>query len=35
MDVLKADTEKRKAELIAQYGEQAANGVIKITTKKQ
>jgi len=34
MDVIKPDTEKRKAELIAQYGEQAANGVIKITTKK-
>jgi TonB family protein len=34
INVLKADSEKRKAELIAQYGEQAANGVIIITTKK-
>jgi len=34
MNILKADSEKRKAELIAQYGEQAANGVIIITTKK-
>jgi TonB family protein len=34
MNILKPDSEKRKAELIAQYGEQAANGVIIITTKK-
>lgn len=34
MNVLKPDSEKRKAEFIAQYGEDAANGVILITTKK-
>ncbi|MDD4967985.1 MAG: TonB family protein [Paludibacter sp.] len=34
IDVLKADTEVKKAELIAKYGPQAANGVILITKKK-
>ena len=34
MNVLKPETEKRKAELIEQYREDAANGVILITTKK-
>jgi TonB family protein len=33
-NILKPESEKRKAELIAQYGEDAANGVILITTKK-
>ena len=34
VDVLKADTEVKKAELVAKYGPQAANGVILITKKK-
>jgi len=34
MNVLKPDTEKKKAEYIAQYGYNAENGVILITTKK-
>jgi len=34
VDVLKPDTDAKKAELIAKYGEQAANGVIVITKKK-
>ncbi|MDR3651484.1 MAG: TonB family protein [Paludibacter sp.] len=34
INVIKADSEKRKAELVAQYGEQATNGVILITMKK-
>ena len=34
VNVLQADTEAKKAELIAKYGEQAVNGVILITSKK-
>jgi len=34
VDVKKPDTEEQKAELIAKYGENAANGVIEITKKK-
>ena len=34
INVLKPDSEKKKAELIAQYGKEGANGVILITTKK-
>jgi len=33
-NILKADTESKKAELIAKYGERAANGVIELTSKK-
>jgi TonB family protein len=35
VDVLKPDTEAKKAELISKYGEGAINGVIIITMKKQ
>jgi TonB family protein len=35
VDVLKPDTEAKKAELISKYGERAVNGVIIITMKKQ
>jgi TonB family protein len=35
VNVLKADTEAKKTELILKYGEQAVNGVIEITMKKQ
>jgi TonB family protein len=35
VDVLKPDTEAKKAELISKYGEGAVNGVIVITKKKQ
>ena len=34
VDVKKPETEEQKAELIAKYGENAANGVIEITKKK-
>jgi len=34
VNILKADTEAKKAELILKYGNQAANGVIIITKKK-
>jgi len=34
VDVLKPDTETKKAELVAKYGADAANGVILITCKK-
>ena len=33
VEVIKPDTEAKKAELISKYGENAANGVVKITTK--
>jgi TonB family protein len=33
-NILKADTESKKADLIAKYGERAANGVIELTSKK-
>ena len=35
VDVLKPDTEEKKAELISKYGKGAVNGVIIITMKKQ
>ncbi len=34
MNVIKPGNDKKKTELVAQYGEDAANGVIKIETKK-
>jgi TonB family protein len=34
VNVVKPDTEAKKAELVAKYGENAANGVIEITSKK-
>ena len=34
VEVLKGDSEEKKNELINKYGDQAANGVIMITTKK-
>jgi len=34
IDVLKPDTEAKKAELVAKYGENGANGVVSITRKK-
>jgi len=33
VEVIKPDTEAKKAELISKYGENAANGVVKIATK--
>jgi outer membrane receptor for ferrienterochelin and colicin len=33
VEVIKPDTEAKKAELISKYGENAANGVVKIITK--
>jgi len=34
VNVLKPDTEAKKAELVAKYGENAANGVVEVTKKK-
>jgi len=34
VNVLKPDTEQKKADLISKYGENAVNGVIEITSKK-